>query len=176
MQVPVTWSKIDGLLCWIINWSGTDQGQCDGSHILRSKEWLQAPRNGLLHKSAALQPILHPSQFPAAPPTALPNDQSKLGCHGRIHGPWPGEMDTHTYRCRYKHFLSHWCHWCCVQQMASLSGFMNGFPGGPSFKISPSYRHRYYTPHSFSFWRDVSLLLPSYHSLSISWCWNHGCS
>uniref|UniRef100_A0A4W5JUE1 HTH La-type RNA-binding domain-containing protein n=1 Tax=Hucho hucho TaxID=62062 RepID=A0A4W5JUE1_9TELE len=26
-------------------------------------------------------------------------------------------------------------------QMASLSGFMNGFPRGPSFKISPSHRH-----------------------------------
>lgn len=83
---------------WLIHSLGANQGQSDGSHILRAKEWLQALPNGALHQSAALQPILRPAHFPAAPPTALHNDQSELGCHGRIHRPCHGEVEnTHTH-------------------------------------------------------------------------------
>lgn len=136
-----------------------------------------APKNGYrprpMHPCTNQQPYnpYHaPPTFQQPLPQLYPMSNQRLAAMAGYTDPdlvrW---THTHVHRCRYKHFLSHWCHWCSVQQMASLPGFMNGFPGGPSFKISPSYRHRYYTPHSlsFSFWRDVSLLLPSYHSRSI---------
>ncbi|CDQ82547.1 unnamed protein product [Oncorhynchus mykiss] len=49
---------------------------------------------------------------------------------------------TYTYTHAGTSVLSPWCHCCSVQQMASFSGFMDGFPGCPSFKLSPSHRLR----------------------------------
>ncbi|XP_071184275.1 la-related protein 4B-like isoform X2 [Salvelinus alpinus] len=49
---------------------------------------------------------------------------------------------THTHTQAGTSVLSPWCHCFSVQQMASFSGFMDGFPGCPSFKLSPSHRHR----------------------------------